>query len=537
MTADRAPADWFLTPEERGNPGTAIDLRHGDGRAYTEGNRVEPLVHGATYFRRLCEELAALGAGDRVLFTDWRGDPDELLVPGGPTVEEALCHAVRRGVDVRGLVWRSHADRLSFSEKENRHLGTAINRAGGEVLLDDRVRRVGSHHQKLVIVRHAGREDDDLAFVGGIDLSHARRDDAEHRGDPQPQPMDHRYGPRAPWHDAMIEVHGPAVGDLVHTFVERWSDPAPVDHRNPYRVVVNRLTRAPRHPKPLGDLLRDPGPVGPHAVQVLRTYASKTRPYPFAPAGERSIARAYLKALGRARRFVYVEDQYLWSEEVARVFADALRRQPRLHLIAVLPRYPDADGAFTGPPNRLGQVRALQMLRAAGGDRVGVYDIENADGVPIYVHAKVCVIDDVWAIVGSDNLNRRSWTHDSELSCAVLDATYDDREPADPGGLGDGARVFPRTLRLSLWAEHLGCSPDDPRLLDVGEAAALWRERARALDRWHSTGWRGDRPPGQARAHRPASVPLVARPWAQLLYHLVYDPDGRPRAVRRVGGF
>ena len=69
-----------------------------------------------------------------------------------------------------------------------------------------------------------------------------------------------------------------------------------------------------------------------------------------------------------------------------------------------------------------------------------MYDLDNDEGTPIYVHAKVCIIDDVWMTIGSDNLNRRSWTHDSELSCAIIDETVDEREPADPAGLGDGAR-------------------------------------------------------------------------------------------------
>ena len=61
----------------------------------------------------------------------------------------------------------------------------------------------------------------------------------------------------------------------------------------------------------------------------------------------------------------------------------------------------------------------FERVRDAAPDRVAVFDLENAQGIPIYVHAKVCVIDDVWMMVGSDNLNRRSWTNDSELSCAV----------------------------------------------------------------------------------------------------------------------
>jgi phosphatidylserine/phosphatidylglycerophosphate/cardiolipin synthase-like enzyme len=69
-------------------------------------------------------------------------------------------------------------------------------------------------------------------------------------------------------------------------------------------------------------------------------------------------------------------------------------------------------------------------------------------GTPVYVHAKACIIADVRASVGSDN-NRRSWTHDSELSCAVLDETLDPREPRTVGGPGQRARAYARDLRLS----------------------------------------------------------------------------------------
>ena len=78
-------------------------------------------------------------------------------------------------------------------------------------------------------------------------------------------------------------------------------------------------------PEPQPD---DATPHGTHAVQVLRTYPARLRRYPFAPHGERSIAQAYRRAFARARRLVYLEDQYLWSRDVADVIAGALRREP-----------------------------------------------------------------------------------------------------------------------------------------------------------------------------------------------------------------
>jgi hypothetical protein len=120
-------SDWFLTDAERGNTSSKLPT-------WCEGNRAQPLIHGATYFDQLATEVEALGPGDYVFFTDWRGDPDQKMRDDGPTIRDLFCHAAERGVVVKGLVWRSHLDKFAYSEEENQHLGEAIEEAGGEVL-------------------------------------------------------------------------------------------------------------------------------------------------------------------------------------------------------------------------------------------------------------------------------------------------------------------------------------------------------------------------------------------------------------------
>ena len=524
--------DWFLLSEERGNPTTEIDSGRPGGVAWTEGNHVEPLLEGATYFDRLAAAVSGLGPHDEVRFADWRGDGDERLADDGPAIATLIADLCRRGVDVRGLLWRSHSDRFAFSAKENRRLAAEVTAAGGEVLLDERVRRGGSHHQKLVVIRHIGSPERDVAFVGGIDLCHSRRDDARHLGERQVIKLDPRYGPRPPWHDLQLEVHGPAVTDLDFTFRERWEDPTPLNHAGRARASVSRLTSRDRLARPLPAPLAEPPTLGGHAVQVLRTYPSKRPEYPFAPEGERSIARAFAKAVDRARTLIYLEDQYFWSAEIAELLANALRTHRGLQLLGVVPRFPDKDGRLSGPPSRLAQARAMATVQAAGGSRVALYDLENEVGMPVYVHAKVCVIDDVWVTVGSDNLNRRSWTHDSELSCAIIDSDLDGRSPLDPGGLGDGSRRFARALRLSLWAEHLGRSPDDPELLDPANGVALWEETAKELASWKTHPGLAARPSSRIRSHEIAPVPRGNQLWATAAYRLIFDPDGRPARLR-----
>jgi phosphatidylserine/phosphatidylglycerophosphate/cardiolipin synthase-like enzyme len=526
VSSDPAVAAWFLGEGDRANAAT-------DLRAFTTGNLVEPLIDGRRYFARLGAELGATGPGDQVYFLDFRGDLDERLDGPGSEVGAVLSAAAQRKVLVFGMLWRSQPKLLKQSEETNAEFVRELDDAGGQVLLDGRTRRAGSHHQKLVIVRHPAAPERDAAFVGGIDLGFSRNDDSEHGGDPQVMDFPDRYGARPPWHDIQAAVRGPAVHDLEHTFRERWYGSSVLDLPSPVRQLYDRayhigaMTSRPL-PEPAPDN-RDPR--GPHAVQVLRTYPARLRRYPFAPHGERSIAHAYRKAFARARRLVYLEDQYLWSRPVARIIASALRRQPGLHVIAVVPRFPDHDGTVTAMPGLVARHELMRACAAAGGDRFAVYDLENRAGTPVYVHAKVVVADDVWAMVGSDNLNRRSWSHDSELSVAVLDAGRDGRPPLDPAGLGDGARTFARDLRLRLWREHLDrgdAAADVANLLDPAEAFAAFRRQALALEAWHAGGQRGERPAGRVRPHQPHRPTTAQRLWSAPLYRLVYDPDGRP---------
>jgi len=219
---------------------------------------------------------------------------------------------------------------------------------------------------------------------------------------------------------------------------------------------------------------------------------------------------------------VYVEDQYFWGRDVARVFGEQLQARPELRVIIVVPLVPDLDG-LNRMPQLLGRHRAIDRLTHVAPERVAAFALENHAGVPVYVHAKVCIIDDTWTSTGSDNFSRRSWTHDSELTAVVLDESY------------------ARDLRLTLAAEHLDRLDDvterglEKTMSDCVDPAAMfdvYAAHAAQLDDWHAAGRRSPRPPGRLRRLPPTRLTQPQRRWAALPLDLIHDPDGRPSALR-----
>ncbi|HEU4899176.1 MAG TPA: phospholipase, partial [Actinomycetota bacterium] len=127
-------------------------------------------VDGAAYFARLHALLSSLDSGDWLYLTDWRIDATRQLDGPGTELGPLLTGLARRGVGIRGLLWRSHPALVRFNQDANRVLGTMVNRAGGQLVADQRVRRFGSHHQKLLVVHCPDEPGRCIAFVGGIDL-------------------------------------------------------------------------------------------------------------------------------------------------------------------------------------------------------------------------------------------------------------------------------------------------------------------------------------------------------------------------------
>ncbi len=131
MVEGRAPdvlESWFLTTSERNNDASLLDQRRADGLAWSDGNHVETLVHGAVYFRRLLEAIRELGKGDQVYFTDWRGDPDQRLADDPETeIGAVLAAAAERGVMVKGL-----AVAIAHGQARFQRQGEPTPRTGGQ---------------------------------------------------------------------------------------------------------------------------------------------------------------------------------------------------------------------------------------------------------------------------------------------------------------------------------------------------------------------------------------------------------------------
>jgi phosphatidylserine/phosphatidylglycerophosphate/cardiolipin synthase-like enzyme len=381
------------------------------------GNALEVLIDGASYFPAL--EQAIRNARRSVLIAGWCITPGFALLRDEPPVllRELLGEAAE-SVDVRVLLWAGapvpvFAPRRSSVRAGRDELarGTRIKAA-----LDSNERPMHCHHEKLVVI------DDELAFVGGIDLTDLggdRYDTPEHAG-----------RGRMGWHDVASRLRGPAVADVARHIAQRWQ-----------AVTGERLEAQPAGVVSAGD----------PELQIVRTVPEKL--YEFAPRGDFRIIEAYLRALRSARHW---ENQFLWSPEIVNILAGKLRRPPadEFRVVIMLPGRPN-----TGEDDTRGQ---LALLAEADRDhrRFLATTIRARSGNTsdrVYVHAKVGIVDDRWLTLGSANLNAHSFFNDTDVNVVTCDPE------------------LARDTRLRLWAAHLERDIDEMAGDPSSVIDELWR--------------------------------------------------------------
>jgi phosphatidylserine/phosphatidylglycerophosphate/cardiolipin synthase-like enzyme len=390
------------------------------------------------------------------------------------TLQTVLGYAVRRGIEVRVLLWDCPE---IFSHYHPQQAYEQLSAVGVTCLLDDSSRGILHHpaealHQKISVI------DGRYAFVGGIDPlieSGGEFDRWDLHQHPFFTPLRcvEKPTPPHPWHDAHALIEGPAAADVELNFRQRWNDVVE-------RKQLERALLVPEHPSPEPLTSKT-------LVQIARTIPQHT--YRFAPEGGiQGIAQLYANAFKNARRLIYLENQYFWlrsflgldisfigqdspdMEQNIRLLGAALKRGVLLAI--VLPDHPNVGRAFSDAG--LMRLRAEAPEAVAEG-RLQAFTLATSDIIEgsvhyrsIYVHAKVGVVDDLWATVGSANLNNRGMRDDAEMNVATLDAD-----------LAHG-------LRLLLWGEHLGLIPEEDmlsllRYLGGQPLLAASLERARGL--------------------------------------------------------
>ncbi|MGR3454327.1 phospholipase D-like domain-containing protein [Pseudooceanicola sp.] len=301
-------------------------------------------------------------------------------------------------------------------------------------------------HQKLAVA------DGRAAIIGGLDVDERRWDTP-----------DHDQRPEETWHDVSLHVEGPPAQDIRAHFAQCWQ-----------RALDDDATcfTAEKSPVPDPGHVRKPAPPAPRVIRTLS--CDGTRPLQL---GAKTMLREHeeehLAAFEKAEKSIYIETQFFRHAPLARALAAAAKRRPELELVLLMPTEPEEvifQGA-TGFEMRHAQalqLRCLDICKRAFGDRMTTVSpvqprpAKNNDPLPykggrvVYVHAKVTIVDDHTAIVGSANLNGRSMKWDTEASLVF-------HTPEDVKALRD------RLARIWL-ADHY--KEGDPH------RAGIWRRAA-----------------------------------------------------------
>lgn len=335
------------------------------------------------------------------------------------------------------------------------------------------------------------KDTDHTQVFPGKDYSNARVLDFFRLNAPYEEMYDRSRVPRMPWHDISMQVVGQPARDLTRHFVQRWN--------------YIRRGRKPTRPTPFllpppdckKEELEDLGLTGTCEVQIVRSAANWSLGI---TETEASIQAAYLKLIRESEHFVYMENQFFvtggecMNVQFVNGVADAIvERILKAHendedwrcviLIPLLPGFEGSVAEQDGSSVRL--IMQCQFRSICRGDssifgRLRANNIEPEDYIQffslrqwghigpnktivteqLYIHAKIIIVDDRIALIGSANINERSLlgTRDSECAAVVRDK---DMIWSTMAGRPYQVGRFAHTLRLRLMREHLGLDVDE----------------------------------------------------------------------------
>jgi len=407
---------------------------------YAMATRAHVVVDAAAYFALMQE--AMLAADQRILMMGWDFDTRMRLGPGrrwwnrrDPERQPARLGAFvvwlvnrNRQLQVRVLKWNFGALKFIFRGTMIFDLIRWWRHPSIDFLFDSAHPLGCSHHQKVVVI------DDRFAVCGGIDMTTDRWDTTAHLDD-DPRRLRINRKPYGPWHDVTMLVEGDAARALGDLGRERWHRAGGEDM---LACAQQSETAWPKRLKAEFSHVE---------IGIARTVAA----YHGHPE-VREIEELFIRQIARARRFIYAENQYFTSSSIAEALARRLSEPDPPEIVLVNPQ--SSEGWLAQTAMDAARVRLLHAVAQSDPHRrLNVFVPCTSGGTPIYVHAKLMIVDDEVLRVGSANMNNRSMGLDTEADLFI--------DAARPANDRDDVRAAIRRLRLRLLAEHCGMAREE----------------------------------------------------------------------------
>jgi len=300
--------------------------------------------------------------------------------------------------------------------------------------LDDVLPPGACHHQKVVVI------DDEVAYWGGMDVALGRWDFRHHhvRNPYRSDPDLRDFGDKksfGPYHDIQAVLSGPAARVMAELVRVRW-----------------RLACPSVAPVPIAALQStDPPPCWPESdppdFRNIEVAVARTLPAMEGIAQTEEVMHLLLDQIAAAEEFIYIENQFLTSPDIADALNRQLREKPNLRVLMVSCRQP--QGIMERKVMWGGRVRFRRRLEKNGlAPRITMAHpvcCENGKKAMVRIHSKLMIVDDKFLHIGSANLNNRSMGMDTEC-----DLTLKAETPAH--------RAKVAAVRNDLIREHTGFS-------------------------------------------------------------------------------
>ncbi|WP_321421293.1 phosphatidylserine/phosphatidylglycerophosphate/cardiolipin synthase family protein [uncultured Methanobacterium sp.] len=355
-----------------------------------------------------------------------------------------LLEAQKRGVDVKIIINENRIVPDNYDELKD------FFKDSGVQVRSYPAKGPYSMHAKVLVA------DGEKSFIIGSPFTQSYWDTSKHDIN-EPRRLDKNEGP---YHDVSLYLEGPVIYNLEEFFIDLWNYLSDLHFNGKNKITENKSLNKDRITDKVREDFNSVLRAENEPLQIVRSIT----PHTLSETEEKGVLEAYRKAITNAQDFIYLENQYFTNKYIIGALRKAIELNPDLQIIMLINEVPDV------PTYRSWQHYGLEFL---GLDlekliiehpQIGVFTkwsgkFQNGKNKmrDCYIHSKVAIVDDIWATIGTSNLDGSSLSSSEEFGSSEISQNHWNMEinalMFDMDSIKTGSI---ENFRKTLWSEHLG---------------------------------------------------------------------------------